>query len=43
MASFSPVAFDAFLTEDADPPAVMLNHPRFEPDGGAPPRGHDFA
>ncbi len=34
MVSFSPAAFDAFLTEDDDSPVVMLNLLRFEPDGG---------
>jgi uncharacterized protein (DUF1330 family) len=34
MVSFSPVAFDAFLTGDDDSAVVMLNLLRFEPDGG---------
>lgn len=34
MVSFSPVAFEAFLTEDDDAPVVMLNLIRFAPDGG---------
>lgn len=34
MVSFSPVAFDAFLTEDDDSAVVMLNLLRFAPDGG---------
>lgn len=34
MVSFSPVAFDAFLSGDDDSAVVMLNLLRFEPDGG---------
>ncbi|MCR6733512.1 MAG: DUF1330 domain-containing protein [Afipia sp.] len=34
MVSFSPAAFDAFLSEDEDSAVVMLNLLRFEPDGG---------
>ncbi len=34
MVSLSPVAIDAFLTEDDDSAVVMLNLLRFEPDGG---------
>lgn len=34
MVSFSPAAFDAFLSEDEDLAVVMLNLLRFEPDGG---------
>lgn len=34
MVSFSPAAFEAFLSEDDDSPVVMLNLLRFEPDGG---------
>ena len=34
MISFSPVAFEAFLTGDDDSAVVMLNLLRFEPDGG---------
>jgi uncharacterized protein (DUF1330 family) len=34
MVSFSPEAFDAFLTGDDDSAVVMLNLLRFEPDGG---------
>ena len=34
MVSFSPVAFEAFLTGNDDSPVVMLNLLRFEPDGG---------
>jgi uncharacterized protein (DUF1330 family) len=34
MVSISPVAFNAFVTGDADSAVVMLNLLRFEPDGG---------
>ena len=34
MVSLSPVAIDAFLTEDDDSAVVMLSLLRFEPDGG---------
>jgi uncharacterized protein (DUF1330 family) len=34
MVSFSPAAFDTFLTGDDDSAVVMLNLLRFEPDGG---------
>jgi len=34
MVSLSPVAIDAFLTEDDDSAVVMLNLLRFQPDGG---------
>ena len=34
MVSLSPVAIDAFHTEDDDSAVVMLNLLRFEPDGG---------
>lgn len=34
MVSLSPVALDAFLTEDDDSAVVMLNLIRFEADGG---------
>ncbi len=34
MVSFSPVAFDAFLTGDGESAIVMLNLIRFDPDGG---------
>src|SRR5690242_5037503 len=34
MVSFSPAAFDAFLSGDDDSAVVMLNLLRFVPDGG---------
>lgn len=43
MVSLSAVAIDAFVTEDDDSAVVMLNLLRFEPDGGAPAREHNFA
>jgi hypothetical protein len=43
MVSLSPVAIDAFVTEDDHSAVVMLNLLRFEPDGGAPARVHIFA
>ena len=35
MVSFSPAAFDAFLSGDDDSAIVMLNLLRFVPDGGS--------
>ncbi|WP_306601061.1 DUF1330 domain-containing protein [Geothrix sp. 21YS21S-2] len=34
MVAFSPAAFETFLAGDDDSPVVMLNLPRFAPDGG---------
>jgi hypothetical protein len=43
MVSLSSVAIDAFLTEDRRFGRATLNLLRFEPDGGAPAREHNFA